>query len=179
MSDLNQFINALQLCIKSEISSFAKNDSESFTITFDSIAKNDEGLNIFEKLVPGSWQQDAYTMSGTPIDFELLTQFLLLTRLKADNMQKLAELDSRYQPYVDQVFGKKHHPLSEEIQKIDQASLLIFEKVKQKNLTMRQLSELTGLTPMTLNNFKSGKDIRFSNFIKLCKAVGVKIKMGP
>ncbi|OGQ08931.1 MAG: hypothetical protein A3G32_02140 [Deltaproteobacteria bacterium RIFCSPLOWO2_12_FULL_40_28] len=182
MSDLDQFINALQLCIKSEISSItqAGNDNDA-VITFDSEVKDDTGLEIFEKLIPGHWneKQDAYSMSGISInfDFELITQFLLLTRLKADNMLKLAELDSRYQPYVDQIFGKQHSRSSEEIQKIDQASRKIFEKAKHKTLTMRQLAELTGLTPMTLNNFKSGKDIKLSNLMKLCKAVGIKIKM--
>ncbi len=46
-------------------------------------------------------------------------------------------------------------------------------------MTLRELSQKTGLTQVALSNFKSGKsDMRLSSFLKILSALGLKLEIG-
>lgn len=44
-------------------------------------------------------------------------------------------------------------------------------------MTIRELAEKTGLSMVAISNFRSGKDIRLSNFIKIAEALGLRLKL--
>lgn len=49
-----------------------------------------------------------------------------------------------------------------------------------KGITLRQLSELTGIDNANLSNIERGKiDPRFSTLTKICDSLGLKIEITP
>lgn len=102
-----------------------------------------------------------------------LISFLQLTRLDEKNMRSLAELDPKYQIFIDRLGLDP----SNQIKTLKQASQTVFTAVEKQALTLRQLADMTGLTQATLNNFKAGKDVRLSNFLNILKALNLKIKI--
>lgn len=180
--ELNAFVNALQLCVKSPISNYTIPENGNILITFDHVEKNDSNLKSFEKIIHGHWDRTGNTYEiPRSDDYSLaeLTQFLLLTRMSSKNMAKLAELDERFKKFTDALKTSVSPSKSVTIQSPAQASGVIFDEVRKKNMTLRKMAELSGLTQVALSNFKSGKDIRLSNFIKLTDVLGLKIRVEP
>lgn len=181
LDELNSFMNALQLCVKSPISGFSMPDSKRILVTFDHVEKNDSNLKAFEKIIRGHWNPDGDTYEIPRPENDAmadLTQFLLLTRMSPKNMAKLTELDTRFKKFADALEKSDAPNEAVDIRSLAQASGIIFDEVRQKNMTLRKLSELSGLTQVALSNFKSGTDIRLSNFIKLADVLGLKITIG-
>ena len=56
---------------------------------------------------------------------------------------------------------------------------LLNKFVGRRKMTLRELSQKTGLTQVALSNFKSGKsDMRLSSFLKILSALGLKLEIG-
>ncbi len=178
--EIDQFINALQLSISSKITNYFLKEPY-LQILFE-FSKNDEALEIFNRLI-GYINGSSPTGGKGGINFPLekitseLTQFLMLTRLKKQNMFKLAQQDTHYRVFTDQLF-QPDDSLNLAIKNSADVAQIIFNKLKKENKTLRSLSEKTGLTPMTLHKLKKGGDIRLSSLIKLCEAVGLRVKIG-
>ena len=105
-----------------------------------------------------------------------LTTFLLLTRMEEKNIQKLAEIDSSYAPFLSKL-GLKEDVIFN-VNNLKDASAFVFKLVENRKLTLRELSQKTGLTQVALSNFKLGKsDMRLSSFLKITSALGLKLKL--
>jgi len=176
---IDEFINALQLSIISTIGSWTdEDDDESFSILFSKIGKNDFGLELFEKLNLGQWnaERTSYKMKFSD-NIASVTSFLMLSRLSQGNISKLAEINVKYQELASQMGLVALGELMSTIGSVEDVKKIIFDKIKQRGMTLRQLSEKTGLSQTALSNFKSGNDIRLSNLIIITKALGLKIKI--
>lgn len=181
-SDLiDEFINAMQLCIQSVIEGVQWDSSaNTLEVCFDSAAAKDQKLKKIKKLLPLEKEYElgfvlklSYFKSD---DWKKLTTFLLLTRLEDANIQKLGELDSSYSHFLQKLGFTK--ALFEEVDSLERAAEIIFRIVKEKKMTLRELSKMTGLSQVALSNFKSGKsDIRLSSFLKVLSALGLKLKL--
>ena len=96
--------------------------------------------------------------------------------MEDQNVQKLAELDSSYIPFLNKLGLKEN--LASNIENLKDAAAFIFKLVENRQLTLRELSQRTGLTQVALSNFKSGKsDIRLSSFLKIASALGLTLKI--
>lgn len=175
---MNALINAMQLCIQSVIDSWSNNGSNSISIQFDSMEPTDKKFQKLKKLLPMASET---TNKIILIDFDAdycraLTTFLLLTRLEDKNMQKLAAMDSGYDLFLQKLGLKRDSVTS--IASLQEATQVIFKIVEERKMTLRELSEKSGLTQAALSNFKTGKtDIRLSSFLKIAAALGLKFKI--
>lgn len=176
-NDINEFINALQLSIESTIDSWTDED-DAFSLGFSRLCENDAGLKMFEKLNLGKWNAE-HTRFRIPYSekIALVTSFLMLSRLNLDNIQKLAETKVEYRELASQMELATLGDIISNVSSVEDIKEIIFPKMKQMGMTVRQLSEKTGLSQTALSNFKSGKDIHFSNLIEIVKALGLKIKI--
>lgn len=182
--EIDAFINALQLCVKSKIVEAVFKPGKNsgwLTLELKDIDSNDEKWDIFLTLLGrhAQWKKP-HLMITEPSAILPLTPFLMLTRLDNTNMSALAEQDSQYRPYVrllnltPAVSGK-----GVSIRDITEASRHFFSVVADKEFTLRHLAERTGLTQATLSNFKAGQDIRLSTFFKLADVVGLDVILQP
>ena len=189
MTDLenwDEFLNTLQLSIDTKIkedgaSSILTNE-EVISISFSKKPKADERWEYFEKLTEGTWKHSEngiwlYQIPRGAFDINDLSKFLLITRLNKNNLLKIAELHSEYKKYVDKIFDRLPKKNQGMIYSMDRARQSIFEKMSQNNMTLLKLAHQTGLSMVTLSNFKSGKDIRLSNFLKITEALGIGVKI--
>ena len=189
MTDLenwDEFLNALQLSIDTKIkedgASFILTNEEVISISFSKKPKADERWEYFEKLTEGTWKRSEngiwfYQIPRDSFDINDLSKFLLITRLNKNNLLKIAELHSEYKKYVDKIFDRLPKKNQGMIYSMDHARQFIFEKMSQNNMTLLKLAHQTGLSMVTLSNFKSGKDIRLSNFLKITEALGIGVKI--
>ena len=177
--DIGTFIAALQISIDSQIITW-QIDKATVRICFDARAKNDPKVRLFEKMVLGTWNSNhqEYTIHEaekkiTPI----ITNFLMLTRLDHQNMRKLQNLDSDYSLLAKSVLSSTEDttPAGLILDSLLEASHAIFSL--KKGMTIRELSEKTGLSMVAISNFKAGKDIRLSNFLKIAKAIGLNVSI--
>jgi len=178
--DIILLINAIQLCIKSKITGFVRyKDDKILTLSFTQITKDDKNLDNIFKLLRVHWnkQNESYQFDLTAIDISLLTNFFILSRLKKENMIELAFIDKKYQPLIEQLGLKIKKESVTQINNLDDAINRIFEEIKRKGLTIREVSEKTGLTQASISNFKAGRDIRLSNLIKMIHALGLDLKI--
>lgn len=114
---IDQLINALQLCLKEPLldawfqGKFGPDyDEEGWVwIQFKERPANEEQWKYFEKLVPGVWREkEMYQIEGADFERSLsggITDFLLLTRLRKENMLKLAELNPYLRPWTEKALG--------------------------------------------------------------------------
>ncbi|MBI4411137.1 MAG: helix-turn-helix transcriptional regulator [Deltaproteobacteria bacterium] len=192
--EIEQFINALQLSIKSRVARW-KIAEPYLLIDFDR-APTDDKLEVFLSLVCNElgyvgerteYRKTKFVNSENNVALllkeitPLLTQFLLSSRLEKKNMEKLAEIDPQCRVFVQRSgLGLAESPVLQEtvVQNTSDASRMVFAKCREMSMTLRTLSEKTGLSAMTLNKFKKGGDIRLSNLVKLCGAVGLTLKVG-
>ncbi|HBF13058.1 MAG TPA: hypothetical protein DDW49_06690 [Deltaproteobacteria bacterium] len=181
MKTWDDFLNALQLSIDTPIANIKTRPSllgnKKYTITFEKNPRQDIRWIFFEKLIPGSFENNTYSFNFTDGEtLEDLTDFLMLTRLQEPLIKKIVELDNRFKPYgqklgLNLTFDKSN------ITDIRLASEIIFSEMAKKNKTIRELAHLTQLSMVSISNFKAGKDIRLSNFLKIAKALGLIIKI--
>ncbi|QQR79839.1 MAG: hypothetical protein IPJ69_10910 [Deltaproteobacteria bacterium] len=172
MSSFSQaeFHNALQLSIDTPIPNTGTilSNPEILSLSFQGQKPiKDERWQFFEKISEGKWKEAAhqvflYQIPIGSLDLEELTQFLIITRLKKDNMLKIAELHPEYKKYVEKIFGSQKLTLKPDISNLEQAKRIVFDQISKKNVTLLSLAHQTGLSLVSLSNFKSGKDIRLS-----------------
>lgn len=174
--ELKEFGNALQLSIQSKINGITiKGDDVVIDFAFPPPA-DDVNLYIFFQLFGHlSENKKNYIISTTDkINWPKITLFLLLTRMDEDNIRKLAELDE-FAKELAQKMGLGSSDTT--IDSVKNCSQIIFKKMEEKNMTIREMAERTGLTTVSISNFKNGKDIRLSNLIKIIKVLGVYLKI--
>lgn len=174
-------INALQLCISDEIIIFRFHSPDNaITISFGKGEKNDVGLKKFSLLIPGKWlpsssgQRNYFIENSNRIDLALLTNFLLLTRLQDDQIISLASQDTRFRPFAE-ALGLISKVTETPITALSDIRDVVFKTIDQKKLSLKKVAELTGLSQVSLSNFKAGNDIRISTLLKIAKALGIKI----
>ena len=185
---IDALINAIQLCIRSVIHTGKSpiegvlwdTSKHTIEICFDTFVKDDEKLDKIKRLLP---LEEEYELGfKIKLDFfksdecKKLTTFLLLTRMDDQNVQKLAEMDSSYAPFLGKL-GLNETIISN-INNLKDAAAFVFKLVENRQLTLRELSQKTGLTEVALSNFKLGKsDMRLSSFFKITSALGLKLKL--
>lgn len=178
---VDALINAMQLCIKSPISGATWDSSKNrVEIGFDSIAADDNNLKKIKKLLPleeeyecGFKIKPEYFKSD---QCQMLTTFLLLTRLDDRNARAMGALDSNYASFLN-LMGQVGE-MGSVITNSKEAAAIVFKVVEKRQLTLRELSQKTGLTQVTLSNFKSGKsDLRLATFLRIISALGMKLKL--
>lgn len=172
------FVSALQLSITTKIKLVSPEDNNVLKIYFDSRPlPDDKNLAIFLKLLKGDWRGDGTCFvvhAADEIDWEQLILFLLLTRLDEKNIIKLAQTDKSVRN-IAEMLGYKF--ASRGVESVKECSKIIFDRIKEKKMTIRELAELTGLTQVSIGNFKSGKDIKLSNLIKIMRALNMDLKI--
>lgn len=175
--ELKEFANALQLSIKTKIVGVTEDDGN-VAITFDHlILPDDENFVTFTKWIKSEQGGDpkVYIIrDADKINWPQLTLFLLLTRLNDKNISSLAENNQLAKEIIERL-GMEFH--STNINSIEECSKIIFNKLKEKGMTNRELAESTDLTQVTVGNFKAGKDIKLSNLIKIIQALGLDMKI--
>lgn len=173
--ELGEFANALQLCIKTEIKDVAIS-GDALVIELDEPG-DDENLRRFTSLVDAQWEEGrtrCLVRAIDVIDWPRLTLFLLLTRLEDKNIPKFAQLDPSAREFAEKLgFG----PAVEHLDSVRECSRSVFAKMKKRGMTIRELAEATGLTQVSISNFKAGKDIKLSNFVKIVRALDVNLKL--
>ena len=178
--NINALLNALQLSIDSPVDSITDAD-EDFPRFYLNVEprKNDERFKYFTTLIKGEWKnQSTYAIHDSPLAFsQEFISFLLVTRLKKENMRSLAETDKAYQTFVEKLKLTTTSTKNLVITTDDQARTLIFTIIKNKKITLRHLAQKTGITQTALSNYKAGSDIRLSNMLKIAEAIGLKITL--
>lgn len=186
--EMHGLINALQLCIQSPLTHyiFSKLGKEGNTlrIGFSQKIHKDSGLKKLEQLMPGKWEylkadnQWDYVIEAPEIlNISALTNFLLLTRLQDEQIIALASQDARFRSFAE-TLGLVSKEMGVPISTLSDMRDIIFKTIDQKKLSLKTVAELTGLSQVSLSNFKAGKDIRFSTLLKLTKALGIKVSLG-
>ena len=173
---IDAFISALQLCIKGGIWVFHGSDSKKPAITFLDSKPSDEAVVFFTKIIGGKWlSEKQYEILDADLAFsQEFRYFLLLTRLVKENMLKAAEIDSTYEKYV-QKLSLKRTSAGVSLNNLEQAKNVIFDHIKENQITFKALANKAGLTAMALSNFRSGADMRLSSFLKITQALGLKV----
>lgn len=176
--DLNEFQSALQLSVDSEITSILQNPKV-YSLSFLKKPQKDERWDYFEQLTAGEWKEInkvfLYQFSQGEFRLEELTQFLFLTRLKKENILKLANLDPIYRKYASKIFGTVVNIGI--IENLEQVTQFVFAEMEKRKITIRELAHQSGLSMVSISNFKAGKDIRLSNFLKILSVLGIKMKL--
>lgn len=180
--EVGTFITALQISIDSQIMTWEIKAKDILHIYFDSRAKSDSKLGSFEKIVPGIWdtKHQKYTIQEIAKNITpLITNFLILTRLDPRNILKIKNLDSDYAPLVQAILGNQEGQNFSGItlDSLLRASNAVFSEIGTNGITIRELAQKTGLSMVAISNFKAGKDIRLSNFLKIVGALGLKMKL--
>lgn len=182
--EINLLLNAIQLCIKSTLKSMrveTVGHNSIVTLIFLVVEHPDPKLTLVTDFLPGQWLKSHYVFRWPDqIRIDELTQFLMLTRLESKSMLKLAEIDPRFKKYINNVTLKRISvDRNLEVQSIEDAARLIRNEIKLNNLTLRTISQQCGLTQASLHRFKSGSDIRLSNFLKLLETLNLEMTLSP
>lgn len=175
-NQLHTFVSALQLSISTRVESISE-DNNDLKIQFNSPPlPNDKNFKRFLNLLKGDWTKNGtcYVIhSANEIDWTKITLLLLLTRLDEKNIVKLIQIDKSFRNIAVEKLGIS----SPNVEDIKNCAEIIFKKMKEKEMTNRELAESTGLTQVTISNFKAGKDIRLSNLIKIIQALGLDLRI--
>lgn len=175
--DIKLFANALQLSINSSLSSVEMKNDGLVVIKFDNRTDGDHSLELLLKFFSGEWDKSGRSFAvknAEAIDWRKLTLFLQITRMQEDSIMTLAMIDaSAYKIAKELGFDLKTGD-TDNVQSIVQA---VFERVKKKGFTLRQLADMSGLTQASLSNFKAGKDIKLSNLMRILKALDMKLRL--
>lgn len=179
MIDIAQeFLSALQLSIQTPIEFITDSDQDGeFIIRFVTSPINDQKLNHFIKLVGARWGKDKTIIHFSLKDdneISTLTDYLYLTRLNLENLKGVATFNKKYREYFQKMFGKQEipHLVLKDLKTISE---IFSDFLKEKKITLRELSKRTNLTQASLSRFKTGQDIRLSNFLKIVEALGLQI----
>lgn len=179
LQDIDAFANALQLSILSRIRKIEPTPHKELAIYLEQPLSHDNGWKYFCRITPGRWDNDrgAYIIPENTIP-PGLTTFLLLSRLQPQQMQKLAELDSQYKAIVTAVLLQLSPPsTTDAIDTLQAAVRAIFQRIEQQHMTLREVAEQSGLSQVSISNFKAGRDIKLSSLLKIAKVVGLKIRL--
>lgn len=174
------FMNALQLSINSKLDklSFEKNE-HSIALHFQPRHHDDENLKKFFKLLsPHAKWQDKNSLvwnEATEGNIEALTELLILSRLKDENLKALSQKHHRFKKWTQ----KLNLPLatSEQTNSPHGIAKLVFQTLEEKNMTLNELAERSNLSLVSLHRFKKGNDIKLSNLLKILKALNLKMKI--
>ncbi|MBU4484832.1 helix-turn-helix transcriptional regulator, partial [bacterium] len=175
---LDTFINALQLSIKTKIIGTTMDKDDAVTINFEKPSSGDSNLKIFLKIFDdGKWfnKETSFLIpNASKINWQVLETFLQITRMNRNNILKWAETNEAAMDVATRI-GFKCAQVG--VIGPAQAAKIVFDKVKERGLTIREIAEKTGLTQVSISNFKSGGDIKFSNLIKITNVLGFRIKI--
>lgn len=181
----SKLLNAIQLSVDKSIikSNFTVVGDDCDEADFTLIFEGDKFSKKLRKLSKLFLAKDSKDHQYLYIDSYLrnenidkLINFLMLTRLVEKNIESLAAKDKTYEEYarrVGVIDGFSEHSINS----TQDCSQIIFEEVKRRHLTIRELSEKTGLTQTMLSQFKAGRDIRLSNLLKITKALNLDLKI--
>lgn len=176
---INLFANALQLSVLSRILSVATAENGGLVIKMETYP-GDTHWPIFQKIISGHWQKkdrEWLLESASDALADDVINFMQLSRLVPENMKALAEIDARFRPFVERAGLSIRSADLPDIQDADQVIKIIFTMIKKRGLTLREVSHASGLTPMALHKIKNGADVRLSNLLRLCKAVGLTMNL--
>lgn len=190
---VDAFVNALQVCITHEIG-YSYRDwlfgvtepapaGDCFLMSFTAMKSGDKNLDKFKSLVPG--RSKALNKYGhqyrienfQQLDVGLLTHFLLLTRLQDDQIRAIADQDTRYRPYAKTLGLLPADIDATPILSLLQARDVIFRTIEKKTISLAIVAQQAGLSQVSISNFKSGGDIRFSNLLNIARVLGIKLTM--
>ncbi len=171
------FQNALQLSLNTRILAgkiSGTADKTTIEIRFFKRNPDDTKLESFTKILGNS----AIFLTPTTLEWqnanfkevELITELLMLSRLDQNNLNKLAEIDPRFAPWVQNKF-KTHAKVELKIN----PTQIIFDQLEKKQIPQSNFSKKTGLSLVSLYKFKNGGDIRLSNFLKMLDALNLEI----
>jgi transcriptional regulator with XRE-family HTH domain len=171
------FANALQLSINTRIGGIsAKEDTVEMRFHPNKEA-GDLRLEKFSKIFGGVWQNQLkeYVINAPEkIDWAGWTLFLLLTRMEEDNILKLADADE-FAADIAVRLGLKARDLS--LSNLSEVASIVSSAMEKRKMTIRELAEASGLTQVSIGNFKSGKDMRLSSLLKILKALGLSLRI--
>lgn len=173
---MDEFLNALQLSTDCKIKS-GRSENKQIHVSFDQDARDDRHCQFFQNITHGEWSNDGKTLKFSITDDHTLKMFwtlLMMTRLEDENMRGLAKIDRDF-AWLNNVLDSKQNPAATVIHDIKRASEFVFSEIQNKKMTLRELSELTGLTQVTLSRFKQGQDVRLSSFLQMTRALGIEI----
>ena len=175
--ELKEFANALQLSIKTKIINVLT-EKNSVIIKLDTQPQPDDlHFHNLTRLFQGSWrneQKEYIIHNADKVDWPKITLFLLLTRMNEDNILKLVKID----PTVEEIGRQLGYKCSgANVDSVKACSRRIFKIMEKKKMTIRELSEKTGLSQVSISNFKAGKDVRLSNLLKIISALGIRLKI--
>lgn len=178
---IHAFINALQLSITSLIKYRYDPEKNEFRIKLLN-SENDQKIARLCKFFPENINlvvpNKSLLVSGFDDQkIEQVTSFLLLTRLEPNLIEFFINKQNSAFPFLKNLEGINETKKNVEVKDIVDAANYIFAKLAEKNMTLRELSELTGMTPASLHNFKNHQDIKLSTLIKMAKALGIMIKL--
>lgn len=190
---IDAFVNAVQLSIQSKIVGSRLDPQQGVVLAIYRFKDEiDENLKKLDLLLGGRWEKlneeaeteadtvgfidhDVYIIPGNGDDLSLLTSFLLLTRLKDDEVRVLAKHDRRYRPLAQRLGLIQQEEMTSDLASLDDAARIIFSEIEKQSLTLREVSEKTGLTQAMLSHFKKGRDLRLSSLLKIVEALGLKL----
>lgn len=176
------FINALQLSINSKLTYRYDINKNEFTVRLRGLA-SDKKIHQLPDFLPDkcrfiSPNSEVIKVSNlNDQEIEELTSFLLLTRLEPNLIEFFANKEGTPFTFLQNYKKVTKQEKIVEVNTIADAANYIFAKLSEKNMTLRELSDLTGMTPASLHNFKNHQDIKLSTLIKMAKALGVVIRL--
>lgn len=180
---VNQFFNALQLSIDSTLAEDWAFGTQGGDIFFSKIANPDPRLKLMEKLLPGQWGNVGnqnfdlavyIILNFDKLDLPLITNFLMLTRLDKKNIRALGQQDARFLPLCEKLGFKA---VGNSLESTQEFAAFLRAKMNQQGITIQKLAEQSGLTPLSINKFRKGSDIKLSNLIKIMQALGHRLKI--
>lgn len=174
---MSEFLSALALSFDVPLDSMSLVDDQ-WEIVFDQDPSKDERFRLFDRLVGGKLDTltKVYRFSSDRFfDEEEWTDFLFVTRLQEDNIKAISGGD-RFKKILDR--WKNNSPKDAVFfSSLDEARELIFTEVAKKEMTLRELSEKTGLSQVALSQFKAGGEVKASNLFKILGALGLGVSL--
>lgn len=178
---IDAFVNALQLSILSEFTyeyNIIKNQFRIKLLDFE----NDKKIERLCKFLPENMvlvkpKKMMFISDLNDQKMEQVTNFLLLTRLEPNLIEFFAKKKDTAFTFLKNFKAVSESEKTVEVKELADAANYIFAKLAEKNMTLRELSELTGMTQANLHRFKNHQDIKLSTLIKMAKALDVVIKL--
>ncbi len=172
------FRNSLQLSLNTEILDGSKisgtEDNTTINLLFSEENPKDPKLETFLKILGKSIRKTSpktFSWQNTNLrEVELITELLMLSRLDQNNLNKLAEIDPRFAPWVQGKFKTQSTP---NIQ--INPTKIIFDQLEKKQMPQSDFAKKTEISLVSLYKFKNGGDIRLSNFLKMLEALNLEM----
>jgi len=130
--NLEEFHSALQLSIDSQVLNILSNP-EVISLSFENKKPEDKRWKYFERISEGEWKKIdkvfLYQISQGFINLGETTQFLLITRLRKENIIKIAELQPEYKKYAEKIFGPLKTHSSDPLKTLEEVQKFIFNRI--------------------------------------------------